>query len=67
MDHEEQAQRVYDRIIGDMTPAQKYAQLMALRQMAWEIKAAAVRQQHPGLSEAEVNSQVARIFINATT
>jgi len=67
MDHEQEAERVRIQILRGMSPAQKYAQLMMLRQTAWELKAAFVREKHPELAETEVQTRVAEIFIHATT
>jgi len=67
MDHEREAERVRTKILRDMSPAQKYAQLLMLRQTAWDLKVAAVREKHPDLLESEVHARVARIFIHATT
>lgn len=67
MSHEREAERVHRQIMRGMSPAQRYAQLMMLRQTAWDLKAAAVREKHPELPEAEVQVRVAKIFIHATT
>ena len=49
------------------TYAQKWAQMVALRKMAWDMKIAFTRQQFPELTEAEVTEKVRKIFLYATT
>lgn len=67
MSHEREAERVHRQILRGMSPAQRYSQLMMLRQTAWELKAAAIREKCPELPDAEVQIRVAKIFIHATT
>jgi hypothetical protein len=65
--HEKRASEIRRRIYSKMSYAQKYEQLMMLRRFAWDLKAAALRQQHPELSEEEIDMRVAREFLHATT
>ncbi len=50
-----------------MNPAEKLAQLHALYWSARALKADWVRQRHPEWSEAQVEAQVAELFLIATT
>jgi hypothetical protein len=45
-----------------MTPAQKFAIAQGLYDTAWEIKRAALRQQHPEWTDWQVLARVRRIF-----
>jgi hypothetical protein len=51
------------RILRKMTPAQKLAAAERLYWSAREIKAAALRQQHPDWSEDTINRKVREIFL----
>lgn len=50
-----------------MTPAERLAQAFRLREMAWNMRAAWLRQNHPDWTEDEVQEHVARIFLYART
>jgi len=56
------AERIQREIIRKMTPAQKFAIAQGLYDTAWEIKRAALRQQHPEWTEEQVLARVRRIF-----
>ena len=60
--HVAEAEGIQREIIRKMTPAQKFAIAGELYKMAWEIKRAALRQQHPDWSEDQVQVRVRRIF-----
>jgi len=60
--HVAEADRIQREIIRKMTPAQKFAIAGELYKTAWEIKRAALRQQHPNWSEEQVLARVRRIF-----
>ena len=60
--HVAEAERIQREIIRKMTPAKKFAIAGELYKTAWEIKRAALRQQHPGWSEELVLVRVRRIF-----
>jgi hypothetical protein len=49
------------------TPAQKWEEAVKLREMAWELKTAMVRSNHPDWSSEQVYSAVREIFLYATT
>mgnify|MGYP006310498787 CR=1 FL=1 len=50
-----------------MSFEEKYEQLMMLREFAWDLKAAAIRESHPELCEEEIRERVAKVFIRAST
>jgi hypothetical protein len=60
--HIAEADRIQREIIRKMTPTQKLAIAGELYKTAWEIKRAALRQQHPDWSEEQVLTRVRRIF-----
>ena len=60
--HVAEAERIQSEIIRKMTPAQKFAIAGELYKTAWEVKRAALRQQHPDWSEDQVQVRVRRIF-----
>ena len=60
--HVAEADRIQSEIIRKMTPAQKFAIAGELYKTAWEVKRAALRQQHPDWSEEQVLTRVRRIF-----
>jgi len=49
------------------TPAQKWAEAVKLRQMAWDLKTAYIRHIHPEWSDEQVKDAVREIFLYATT
>ena len=53
------------RILRAMTPAQKLAAAAHLYHSARRLKAAALRAQHPGWSEAQIQDAVRQIFLRA--
>ena len=60
--HVAEAERIQREIIRKMTPAQKFAIAQGLYDTAWEIKRAALRQQHPEWTDWQVLARVRRIF-----
>jgi hypothetical protein len=54
-------------IYHKMSPAQKLAIAIQLREDAWELKAAWLRQLHTDWSEEEVQNKVREIFLYART
>lgn len=54
-------------ILAAMTPEERLRQAFALRQMAWNLKAAWIRQTQPELSEEQVQDVVRRAFLYART
>ena len=50
-----------------MTAAQKWQEFYRLREIAWQIKAAAIRAKNPNWTEQDVVSEVRKIFLYAIT
>lgn len=50
-----------------LTPAQKWAEAVKLRQLAWNLKIAYIRQTHPDWSDEQVENKVREIFLYAST
>ncbi|HEY4320205.1 MAG TPA: hypothetical protein VGM77_03415 [Gemmatimonadales bacterium] len=59
------ASDLQDQLVRAMTPEEKIRRSEAMRDMAWELKAAWIRDQHPELSEDAVQEQVRAIFRDA--
>lgn len=57
----------YLEILHQVTPEQKVATLHALRQTAWDLKVAWLRQTEPSLKEEEIQARVRRLFLYAST
>ncbi len=55
------------RILRAMTPAQKLAAAEDMYRTARDIKAAALRQQHPDWSEEDIRRKVREIFLHGRT
>lgn len=49
------------------TPAQKWQEAVKLRKMAWDLKTAMVKSNHPDWTAEQVNAAVREIFLYATT
>lgn len=58
---------VQKKIYAAMSPQQKWDQAVQMRKMAWTIKAAGLRTQHPDWDEARVQDETRRIFLHART
>jgi hypothetical protein len=58
---------VRKNIYRNMSYSQKWEEFLKLRKAAWDIKAAAVRMQHPDWTEHQVQEKVKEIFLYATT
>ncbi|MFP4014955.1 MAG: hypothetical protein ACLFVQ_12785 [Chitinispirillaceae bacterium] len=50
-----------------LTPAQKWAEAVKLRELAWNLKKAYIRQTHPNWSDEQVEKKVREIFLYAST
>ncbi len=61
------ADEVQSQIYSKMSFAQKWEQVCQLREIAWKLKVAGVRSKHPSWSEREVEGEVRKIFLYATT
>jgi len=57
--------RILREAAGRVTVEEKLAVAHRLRELAWEVKAGAIRAQHPGLSEAAVQDRVREVFRRA--
>jgi len=55
------------QIYQSMTPEQKLQNALRLYRSAWQLKAAALRHEHPGWTEKELQEKVREIFLNART
>ena len=60
-------EKLRSEIYRKMFPAQKWEEAYRLREIAWGIKAAAVRAKHPDWSDQTVGSEVKKIFLYAVT
>lgn len=56
------ADQVHRDAIRAMTVEGKLLVAEALRRFAWQVKQSAIRRQHPGLTESEVNERVRAMF-----
>lgn len=61
------ADEVQSEIYRKMSPAKKWEAAYHLRELAWQMKAAAIRTKHPEWSEATINNEVKKIFLYAVT
>ncbi len=53
-------------IYRSMSPAQRLEQAFRLRELAWSLKKAGLRTQHPDWSEEEFENQVRQVFLRAS-
>jgi hypothetical protein len=60
-----EAERVLRAAVAGMTVERKLEVAHGLRELAWETKAAAIRSDSPGLSEADVQERVREVFLDA--
>lgn len=60
-----EALALQDRLLKAMSPERKLVASEALRNAAWELKAAWISSRHPDLSALEVRERVRQIFLNA--
>ncbi len=64
---EQEGQLRHDAITRQLSPSQKVAVVHELRRLAWEGKAAWLRNTHPGLGEEEIQARLRAIFLRAVT
>jgi hypothetical protein len=57
------AERRQDEIIRAMTPGRRLQVASELYEMAWKLKAAGLRRQHPTWPEEQIRAKVRRVFI----
>ncbi len=60
-------EKLRQEIYSQMTPSQKWDEAFRLREIAWIIKAASIRTQHPEWSEKDIQAEVRKIFLYAFT
>lgn len=54
-------------IYSNMSYAQKWKEMLKLRETAWVLKLAGLRALHPEWNEQQIKDEVKRIFLYATT
>ena len=64
---EQQAEQVQTQIYRRMTPYQKLEQASQLYELAWALKRAGVKLQHPHWTHEQVEKKVREIFLYAST
>ncbi len=65
--HFQTVEEIQNQIYSKMSFAQKWETLQQLRAMAWTVKAAGIRALHPKWNDKEVQDEVKKIFLYATT
>lgn len=65
--HESQVEQRRIEIYKKMSPADKWREFVKMRQFAWDLKSAAVKEQHPEWSDEQVEVKVREIFLYAST
>lgn len=63
MDSEKLRQEIYRR----MTPGQKWAEVLKLRDAAWQLKEVGIKAEHPDWGDKKIQEAVKNIFRYATT
>jgi hypothetical protein len=58
---------IQNKIYSKMSFAQKWETAQQLKEIAWALKVAGVRSRHPEWGEREVQEEVRKIFLYATT
>jgi hypothetical protein len=58
---------IQQTIYAKMTPAQKWQEVLRLRDVAWQMKGAFLRKQNPSWSEQEIQTELKKIFLYAST
>jgi hypothetical protein len=58
---------IQNEIYSRMSFAQKWETAQQLKEIAWTLKSAGVRSLHPEWNEREVQAEVRKIFLYATT
>lgn len=61
--HIRAAELKQEELIRFMTPQRRLAVARELYEAAWQIKESALRRQHPGWSEQEVQAKCRRVFL----
>jgi|LakMenEpi03Aug12_release.lakeMendotaPanAssembly.Ray.scaffolds.fasta_scaffold1151320_2 hypothetical protein len=58
---------IQQSIYGKMTPAQKWREVLRMREMALTMKRAFLREQNPTWSEQQIQTTLRKIFLYAST
>ena len=61
--HAREAEQLQDELIRRMTPGRRLEIARKLYEMAWQLKQAGLRRQHPDWSEEEICAKFRRVFI----
>ena len=61
------AEKIQAKIYSKMSFARKWEEVCRLRETAWALKTAGIRAQYPGWSDQQVETEVRKIFLYATT
>ncbi|MCB0342294.1 MAG: hypothetical protein H6626_00630 [Pseudobdellovibrionaceae bacterium] len=66
-DHLTQAEEHRKAALSKMSFAEKWQQALHLREVAWSMKRSFLQQRHPHWTEAELNAELRKIFLYAST
>jgi len=58
---------IQQNIYAKMTPAQKWQEALRLREMAWLMKGAFLKEQNPTWSDEQIQTALRKIFLYAST
>lgn len=61
--HIRAAERKQEEIIRSMTPGRRLQIAQELYEMAWNLKGAGLRRQHPDWSGEEIDAKLRRVFV----
>ncbi len=59
--------KLQNEIYKAMSAEDKWAEVMRLRKFAWELKKAFLKQQNPRWTDQQLESEVRKIFLYAST
>jgi hypothetical protein len=62
-----EAEKLQQSIYARMTPSEKWQEVLRLRQTAWLMKRAFLKDQHPDLTSDEIEEELRKIFLYAST
>lgn len=66
LNHRQKADDAKREIIRSLSPAQKWEQLLRMREVAITLKRAGVRAAHSDWSDEQIDAEVRRIFLYAS-
>lgn len=58
---------IQQNIYLKMTPAQKWQEALRLREFAWNLKQAFLKNQNPSWTQARIDEELRKIFLYAST